>query len=165
MVKIRGFRVEPSEVEDAIAKVDGVAEVGVLAHPGDDGGRDLAAVVTVHRPEVNPTVIRLRASELLPQPLVPTTVLVRDSLPHIANGKLDRRALTAIVTAARDVESSRPARAAPEPAAGTDQRLRVIRQAGLRTRRSSADSFFFTLGGTSISAPAVISPVPKASGA
>jgi acyl-coenzyme A synthetase/AMP-(fatty) acid ligase/acyl carrier protein len=161
MVKIRGFRVEPSEVEDAIAKVDGVAEVGVLAHPGDDGELELAAVVTVHRPEVNPTVIRLRASELLPQPLVPTTVLVRDSLPHIANGKLDRRALTAIVTAARQVESSRPARAAPEPAAGTYERLRTIWQAVLRTERISADDDFFTLGGTSISALGVISRVRK----
>jgi peptide synthetase PhsA len=160
MVKIRGFRVEPSEVEDAITKVEGIAEVGVLAYPGDGGELELAAVVTSSRAELDPAAIRQRASELLPQPMVPTTVLIRDSLPRTTNGKLDRRALAAIVTAARQAASPRPAGAAGPPS-GTYERLLAIWQAVLRTERITAQDDFFALGGTSISALSVISRVRK----
>lgn len=160
MVKIRGFRVEPSEVEDAIAKVEGITEAGVLAYPGDGGELELAAVVTTHRAGLDPAAIRQRAGELLPQPMVPTTVLIRDSLPRTTNGKLDRRALAAIVTAARQAASPRPADDAGPPR-GTYERLRAIWQAVLRTEQIAADDDFFTLGGTSISALSVISRVRK----
>ena len=161
MVKIRGFRVEPSEVEDAIAKVDGVTEVGALAHPGDDGELELVAVVTVDRPEVDATAIRLRTGELLPRPMVPTTVLICDDLPHITNGKLDRRALTAMVSAARRDAPARATTAEVQADDGTYNRLRAIWQTVLRTERISEDDDFFTLGGTSISALGVISRVRK----
>lgn len=160
MVKIRGFRVEPSEVEDAMAKVEGIAEAGVLAYPGEGGEAELAAVVTSSRAGLDPAAIRQRASELLPQPMVPTTVLIRDSLPRTTNGKLDRRALAAIVTAARQAAAPRPAGAAGPPG-GTGERLRAIWQTVLRTERIAADDDFFALGGTSISALSVISRVRK----
>jgi peptide synthetase PhsA len=152
--------VEPSEVEDAIAKVDGIAEVGVLANPGVGGELELAAVVTSHQAELDPAAIRQRAGELLPQPMVPTTVLIVDSLPRTTNGKLDRRALAAIVAAARLAASPLPAGAAGPPP-GTYERLRAIWQAVLRTERITADDDFFDLGGTSISALSVISRVRK----
>jgi peptide synthetase PhsA len=158
MVKIRGFRVEPSEVEAALAKVDGVTEVGVVPYRASDG-TELGAVVTTTGPEIEPTAIRRRAAELLPQPMVPTAVVVQGSLPRTLNGKLDRRALEAIVAAAVAAgEVAAPA------AAGTDdtyQRLRAIWQKVLRTERISAEDDFFTLGGTSISALSVISRVRK----
>ncbi|MDG4834255.1 non-ribosomal peptide synthetase [Solwaraspora sp. WMMD1047] len=162
MVKIRGFRVEPAEVEDALAKLDGVTEVGVCAYPDEDGELELAAVLTTDQASVTPLTIRADAANLLPQPMVPTTVLIRDTLPHTTNGKLDRGSLAALVVTART--AAPPAPAVP---AGDDTyaRLRAIWCRVLRTDNIGPDDDFFDLGGTSISALSVISRVRKEFGA
>ncbi|HEY0935855.1 MAG TPA: non-ribosomal peptide synthetase [Trebonia sp.] len=163
-VKIRGFRVEPAEVEDAIAKIEGISEVGVTACPGEDGELELAAVVTVRDPGLDPTAIRRHAGSRLPASMVPTDVLILDDLPRTANGKLDRRALpTAVATARQAAVSTGTGRSAGAagPAPGTYHRLRVIWQTVLRTERIAPDDDFFALGGTSISALGVISRVRK----
>ncbi|MGC4804626.1 non-ribosomal peptide synthetase [Micromonospora sp. DT233] len=158
MVKIRGFRVEPSEVEDAIAKLDGVTEVGVCAYPGEDGELELAAVLTTDQASMDPPTVRARAADLLPQPMVPTTVLIRETLPHTTNGKLDRKALAALVATARTTAPQVPAASGGGDTYG---RLREIWCRVLRTDRIGADDDFFDLGGTSISALGVISRVRK----
>ncbi len=157
MLKVRGFRVEPSEVEAGLAKVEGVGEVGVLGYLDPEGQTELAAVVTVTDPLLNPPEIRRRAADLLPAPMVPSTVLIRDRLPRTGNGKLDRLACAKLVTAAATVV----VQPAVSPERGTYQRLHAIWQVVLRTGDFGGDDDFFSLGGTSISALSVISRVRK----
>ncbi len=170
MVKVRGFRVEPSEVEAGMAKVEGVGDVGVVAYDVAEGQTELAAMVTVLDPLLNATEIRSRAADLLPQPMVPMTVLVRDRLPYTANGKLDRLACAAMVTAAIVTAARTAAMAtvapvqmatAAEPPRDTYERLHDIWRVVLRTGEISREDDFFALGGTSISALSVISRVRK----
>ncbi|HEV2639539.1 MAG TPA: non-ribosomal peptide synthetase [Actinocrinis sp.] len=179
MIKVRGFRVEPTEVEAALTGIPGVAEAGVLAYGDTPEQTELAAVVTVTDPALDPAAIRGHVRDLLPPGMVPTRVVVCRELPRTANGKLNRRELASLVAAQAVaeasagavatlvaeptvIESAAPA-AAPAAAATSDtyDRLLAIWRTVLRTTEIGAEEDFFVLGGTSISALSVISRVRK----
>ncbi|MCP2243433.1 AMP-binding protein [Lentzea aerocolonigenes] len=91
-VKVRGYRVELGEVEAALRAVPGVRDAVVVAVPGRRGETNLAAACTG---EPGDALTALRAR--LPEYMVPETLTVLDTLPLNANGKIDRRALGALV--------------------------------------------------------------------
>ena len=162
MIKVRGFRVEPTEVEAALTEIDVVCEAAVLPYLDGPEQVELAAVVTVADTALGPAEIRRRARDLLPPGMVPTRILIRDGLPRTANGKLDRRGLAALVAAVPAAPS--PGASASGDASGPDNtygRLLAIWRAVLRTDEIAAQDDFFALGGTSISALTVISRVRK----
>ncbi len=95
-VKVRGFRVEPGEVEHALTRHPAVRECRVVARAGTaDGGTQLVAYWTQA-----PGVARVTSRELLrhlgrsvPDHMVPAFVLPIDRLPQTPNGKVDRLTL------------------------------------------------------------------------
>jgi len=84
-VKIRGFRVEPVEVEAVLTDCAGVSQAVVVSREG----RLVAYVVST----VDAGAIRDFVSARLPDYLVPSVVVLLDSLPLTENGKVDRGAL------------------------------------------------------------------------
>ncbi|MFH9426468.1 amino acid adenylation domain-containing protein, partial [Streptomyces sp. NPDC017529] len=93
-VKVRGFRVEPGEVEAVLGAHPGVGRAVVVARedrPGDV--RLVAYVVPGAGDPPGPAELRRHLTERLPAHLVPSAVVVLDALPLTPNGKLDRRAL------------------------------------------------------------------------
>ncbi len=86
-VKVRGFRVEPGEVEAALTAYPGVEQAVVVAC--DD--RRLAGYVVPA--DVDPVGLRDFAAARLPEFMVPAAVVALDKLPLSPNGKLDRKAL------------------------------------------------------------------------
>ncbi|WP_204290670.1 non-ribosomal peptide synthetase [Micromonospora gifhornensis] len=81
-MKIRGLRIEPQEVEEALARHTGVASAAVAAHPAPDGGAQLVGHL-VPDPTVEPLLHRLaalRATESLPWQTLPdgTAVVAPD---------------------------------------------------------------------------------------
>ncbi|MER5889917.1 amino acid adenylation domain-containing protein, partial [Streptomyces sp. NPDC001941] len=93
-VKVRGFRVEPAEVEAALARHPGVARAVVLARPDATGELVLVAYATpATGARLDPEPLRRHAERLLPGHLVPGAFVVLDALPLLASGKLDRAAL------------------------------------------------------------------------
>ncbi len=89
-IKIRGFRVEPAEIEAVLRSEPGVSDALVIAHQvGDD--TSLAAYVIGDG--VNAEDLRDLARAHLPAYMVPTHVELIDSFPRTPNGKVDRRAL------------------------------------------------------------------------
>jgi thioesterase domain-containing protein/acyl carrier protein len=93
-IKIRGFRVEPGEVEAVLSGYEPVSQVVVLAREDRPGDVRLVAYVVLRdgaRPD--PAAMRRFAAEQLPSYLVPAVVVTLAKLPLTPNGKLDRGAL------------------------------------------------------------------------
>lgn len=95
-VKVRGFRVEPAEIEFQLRRCAGVEDVAVV--PRRDASGDVKLVAYVITPPGSgdaPSVARVReyAAGVLPAYMVPNVVVFIDGFPATANGKLDWSAL------------------------------------------------------------------------
>src|SRR5207247_2022434 len=95
-VKVRGFRIEPGEVEAAIAQHPEVREVAAAARPDGHGGKRLVAYV-VPRAASGPPLTELRPflGERLAPHMIPSLFVMLTSLPLTPSGKIDRQRLPA----------------------------------------------------------------------
>ena len=93
-IKIRGFRVEVTAVEDALLDMDPIAAAVVQALADDAGEKRLVAYV-VPAPGAAPKVNELRRAlaQTLPDYMVPSAFVFLEALPLSVTGKIDRRAL------------------------------------------------------------------------
>ena len=94
IIKTRGEKVSPIEVENALHRIPGVREAAVVGVPDEVLGQAIRAYVVVD-PSVGLTVQSLRADSaaFLEAYMVPTQVILCDSLPKNPNGKVDKRIL------------------------------------------------------------------------
>ncbi|MGO4427821.1 non-ribosomal peptide synthetase, partial [Streptomyces sp. MCAF7] len=93
-IKIRGFRVEPGEIQAALTAQPGIAQAIVTTHRSEGDDVRLVAYVVPAESDVL-SLARVRASlrGRLPSYMVPSAVVVIDEVPLTPNGKLDHRAL------------------------------------------------------------------------
>jgi amino acid adenylation domain-containing protein len=92
-VKVRGFRVEPGEVEAALLAHPGVREVAVVARREANGDHRLLAYFTGAVPAPTTTALREFLAERLPDHMLPAALVPLEQLPYTPSGKVDRRAL------------------------------------------------------------------------
>lgn len=147
-IKIRGFRVEPGEVEAALRRHPVVTDAAVVAH-GVDGKALLAAFITPR--EVDVEHLKGFLAERLPNYLVPSMFVPLEALPRRASGKIDRQALPLLVDGAAlapCVERSVSTR--------TELTLCRIWSEVLGVSNVGVDDNFFALRGDSILAIQVI---------
>lgn len=95
MLKIRGYRVEPGEVEAALEKHVAVRQAAVIPHDDPRTGKTLRAFITYAKNGVDADERTLRSflAEVLPGYMVPERVVLLDELPRTVTGKVDYRAL------------------------------------------------------------------------
>ncbi|MER5733999.1 amino acid adenylation domain-containing protein [Streptomyces sp. NPDC002138] len=156
-VQVRGFRIELGEVQDVVCTHPGVSQAVVIAREDTPGEKHLVAylVPTTTGTAVDeelPQQIRGFAAERLPGYMVPSAVMVLDSLPLTANGKLNREALPAPDFRARGRAGRAPA----------NERERVLCEAFaqvLGLDSVGVDDDFFALGGHSLLAVRLISRI------
>ena len=96
IIKSRGEKVAPREVEDVLYGLPGVAEAAVVGVPDRLLGEAVIAhVVVAEGAEGDAEALRRGCAERLEDYMVPRRVVLREALPRTPNGKLDRRALAA----------------------------------------------------------------------
>ena len=151
-VKIRGFRVEPAEVEAALSACPLVKRVAVIGREFAAGGKRLTAYVVPDAAEGSRdgeiiSIMRDFMRERLPHYLVPSELVLLESLPLNHNGKVDRRALP--VPAANAVSRGK------DFVVPRDEIERGVSQAfeqALGVQGIGVHDSFFELGGDSLSA-------------
>ncbi|MFF3064175.1 amino acid adenylation domain-containing protein [Oerskovia sp. NPDC057915] len=157
-VKVRGHRIQLTEVERALSGIKDIGEAAVVAVE-DGASRVLVAFCTPAGPVApvpDPTSVRRALAAILPASMLPATVVPVDALPFTANGKVDRRVLSDRASAA----TSHPA-AGGVPGAPQDAREAVDRawRETLVVDVVDPDGDFFELGGNSLMAAQLIARV------
>src|SRR6185436_10501688 len=167
-VKISGFRIEIGEIENRLLRLPGVREGAVVVTERADRSKQLVAFYSAERP-LDANRMREELGALLPQYMIPSAFHWRDTLPLTANGKTDRKTLTALAGLRRAEAlpavpwdaSCGPAKAGYLEAAqqnreepGTEQRLAAAwaEVLGIPQDQIGRQNHFFELGGTSLSA-------------
>jgi amino acid adenylation domain-containing protein len=143
-VKVRGFRIEPGEVESALAQHPAVRQAVVVAREDAAGDARLVAyVVPVNGHPPTAAELRQTLRGRLPEYMVPSTFVCLPELPRTISGKVDRRALPAPEAPAR--------RTASGPLSDPVERfLATLWEEVLGVGDISGPDSFFDLGGTSL---------------
>jgi amino acid adenylation domain-containing protein/non-ribosomal peptide synthase protein (TIGR01720 family) len=156
-VKVRGFRIEPAEIEAALAEHPGIAQAAVIARDGRGSGTSKQLVGYVvpasdsaadDRIGLEPQELHDFVSQRLPDFMVPSAFVLLDRLPLAPNGKLDRAALPEPEYAGAPYRAPRNAR---------EETLARLFAEVLGVDRVGIDDNFFALGGHSLLATRLIS--------
>jgi amino acid adenylation domain-containing protein len=142
-VKVRGFRVEPGEVEAALRRLPGVRDAVVVAREDR-----LVGYVVAREGEADAAGLRARLREVLPEHMVPSALVFLDALPVTPGGKADRRALPA-------PEAYLAPEASDGPRTPTEEVMAAIWADVLKLETVGAEDDFFALGGHSLLATRV----------
>ena len=144
-VKIAGFRIEIGEIENALLQVPGVGDGAVVIGQRDQQSKRLVAFYSGPQ-EVDDQLLRDRLGAALPVYMVPTAFHWRPLLPLTANGKIDRKNLTAAAGQLVVNDDFDP------PCTETEKRLAAAWAVvlGVPPHRIGRQDHFFDLGGTSL---------------
>ncbi|MGM3183148.1 non-ribosomal peptide synthetase [Dickeya oryzae] len=143
-IKLRGYRIEPGEIEAHLSSHPQVvlSAVQYLAQ------RDILAAWVELRSDANPAVdeaaLRQYLAHTLPTHMIPGSIQVLTAMPQTANGKVDYRALP--------VPQVSPLNEGAAPQSPLEQSLRDIWCEVLRYDQIGCDQNFFALGGHSLHA-------------
>lgn len=149
-IKLRGYRIEPGEIEAALQGIEGVfrAAVQLIAPDGHPRLHAWAAV----RPGIDGTALQARLRGLLPDYMVPAGIACLGALPETPSGKVDYAVLPAPTFAASS--------AAPRPPApGLETALAELWSQALAKPVASATDDFFALGGDSLAAIDIVTGI------
>jgi amino acid adenylation domain-containing protein len=147
-VKVRGFRVEPAEVESALLDHPEVTGAAVVANRDGSAGAQLVAWVVPRDPSRTPSPESLREHLRadLPEHLVPSRFVTVDELPLTHNGKVDRRELARRPLPALHGSGAPDA----EPRTEIERVLTDLWRETLALERVGLDENFFDLGAHSL---------------
>ncbi|MGY0106505.1 amino acid adenylation domain-containing protein [Bacillus velezensis] len=148
-VKVRGYRIEPGEIEAAIRRIDGIREAAVTAR-NEHGDTALYAYIEGRESDD----VRAELATRLPVYMMPAQFIEVSEWPVTPSGKLDRRALPAPGGAA-------DRRAYTAPRNVTEMKLCALWEEVLKNGPVGIRDHFFERGGHSLKATALVSRIAK----
>jgi amino acid adenylation domain-containing protein len=160
-LKVRGFRIEPGEIEAVLREHPEVTAAAVLARERHDGDKQLVAYVVG---AADDTALRAWLRSRLPDHMIPAAIIGLSELPLTSGGKLDRAALpdpASIRGAATAIGAGQP----PLDLTPTQEQLRSLWSALLDHEVVDVNADFFDLGGHSLLAARLILEMRRRLGA
>ena len=158
-VKVRGYRIEPGEVEAALRRHPQVSGAVVVVAREDGGeGPRLAAYLTGEPHALSATDWRAFLKERLPEYMIPSAFVVLERLPLTPSGKVDRRSLPAPEQVGG---GPRPGVEYVAPRNAVEEVLAGIWREVLGAERVGVHDHFFDLGGHSLLATRVLAHVRR----
>ncbi|MFE9701917.1 amino acid adenylation domain-containing protein [Streptomyces sp. NPDC005930] len=156
-IKLRGFRIEPGEIEERLARHPAVAQAAVVVREDRPGDKRLVGYVVPAGDDAADTgELKEYLGAELPDYMVPSALLVLDALPLTGNGKVDRRALPAPAQGGPG-EHRAPRDAREETLCGLFADVLGVPEVGI-------DDGFFDLGGHSLLATRLVNRIRGALG-
>jgi len=150
-IKLRGFRIEPGEIESVLLQHPSVKEAVVILYEADHNSRLVAYLTAVEQSASLEGQLKDYLKMRLPHYMIPSQMMVLDRLPFSPNGKLDKRSLRAPdIAAATDWEM---------PVTPTEELLARLWQTLLKVKSVGRRDNFFTLGGHSLLATQLITRI------
>nr|WP_278314499.1 non-ribosomal peptide synthetase [Lolliginicoccus levis] len=157
-VKVRGYRIEPGEIDAVVRGLEGVGFALTVARENPAGESMLVTYVQAAGGGVlEGERVREQAAGVLPSYMVPSVVVVIDEVPLTAQGKVDRRALPLPELGAE--------REFVAPGSASEEVVASIFAGVLGVERVSVGDSFFELGGNSLMGTQVIARANEALGA
>ncbi|MBW4611883.1 MAG: amino acid adenylation domain-containing protein [Desmonostoc vinosum HA7617-LM4] len=154
-IKLRGFRIELSEIEATLSQYQGVGSTIAMIREDQPNHKRIVAYI-VPRPESNLTSSNIHhfLSEKLPEYMLPNAYVFLDKLPLLPNGKINQSALPAPGDRRPEQETIFVA-----PQTPTQEKIAQIWTEILSIKQVGIDDDFFLLGGHSLLATQLISRI------
>lgn len=144
-IKLRGYRIEPGDIEAAALTVSGIREAVAVVREIAEGDKRLILYVVAQPDPALPERLRTSLRGRLPAYMLPQHIEVLDALPRTPNGKIDRKALPVPIALAE------PGRSVPQPSSDSlESSLVMIWSDLLKVQNIGPDDDFFDLGGDSL---------------
>ncbi|MBD3931838.1 non-ribosomal peptide synthetase [Streptomyces chumphonensis] len=146
-LKVRGYRLDPGEIESAACRLGGVVEAAVTAESHEDtGDSPVDALVCYYQGTVSPRTLRAHLEDVLDAYKVPSVIHQVETLRYTRNGKVDRDALGA----------SRHSSSHPGGSVTPEERVLDVVRRLTGVDDVSLDDNFFDVGGDSASAVVLV---------
>lgn len=156
-LKIRGYRVEPGEIELRIKDHHAVRDAAVIATAANSTEKELAAFIILNTSGVDGQQMREHLSQSLPDYMIPASFEFIDEFPYTANGKIDRKTLSTYIKTSAPAASD----AIIAPRNNLETVVASIWQSVLGHSSIDIRANFFALGGHSLKAMQIMSKIHK----
>jgi amino acid adenylation domain-containing protein len=157
-IKLRGYRIEPGEIEAVLNGIPGVERVVVVLREDRPGDKRLVAYLLPRPsgPQLSAAILRDRLREKLPDYMVPAAFVMLDAIPLTRSGKVDRNALPAPASGRNNVDT-----VSEEPRTPNEESLARIFKNVLGVKGVSIHDNFFDLGGHSLLAVSLLAQIER----
>jgi aspartate racemase len=145
-IKLRGYRIEPGEIENALKRQPDVLDSAAIVREDTPGDKRLVAYIVRKqgaKVELEHSALIAALKKSLPEYLVPSAIVALPALPRTPNGKLDRKALP-------PPHSQKPAESFVAPKTPFEEKIAAIWMNVLGLERIGMTDNFFDLGGHSL---------------
>ena len=160
-IKLRGYRIEPGEIENALKRQPDVLDSAAIVREDTPGDKRLVAYVVRKQGapvEFEQSALIAALKKSLPEYLVPSAIVALPALPRTPNGKLDRNALPAPY-------STKPTDSFVAPQTPLEEKIAAIWTDVLGVERVGMTDNFFDLGGHSLLGLRLVNQLREALGA
>ena len=156
-IKLRGFRIEPGEIESLLSRLEGVREAVVKVHKFDDGDDRLVAFLNAEGGfSMTNEDMTGSLSKHLPAYMIPSFFQVSDGFPRLPNGKINKKALVLEID-----ESAKTDETDFDSLTDTQKKLFNIWSDVLKIKNISPSKNFFDIGGNSLLAIRILNKIKE----